>query len=109
MPYAVGIFLSVVLRGKDPRTGDGSENAEVIDKQNLIDNRNAGHGFGSDLADHNIIQHIHKVCDTVLDHDRDGYGKYHLVKIRISKVFFPEFSHKYTLLYSANCEKIPRR
>ena len=108
MAYAVRVFLTVVLRRKDPCPGDSAENTEIIDKQYLVDDGNAGHGLGPDLADHDVVQHIHKVCDTVLDHDGDGNGEYHLVEIRITKVFFPESSHKNVLLICKNCEKIPR-
>ena len=107
MAYAFRVFLTVILRGKNPCAGDCSENTEIIDKQDLIDDRNTGHGFRTDPADHNIVQQIYKVCNTVLDHDRNGNGKDHFIKSRVAKIFFSEFSHKNALPVSVKTAKNP--
>ena len=93
MADTVCIFLPVVLRRKDAGAGNCSEQAEVIDKQDLVDNGNTGHGLRADLTDHNIVQHVYKVCDTVLNHDWDSNHKYHLIKSGVAEVFLPEIFH----------------
>ena len=84
------IFLPEILSCKNSRTGNPSENAEIIHKDQLIDDGNAGHLLRADAADHDIIQQADEVCDAVLDHDGDCNGERHFIERRISDVFLSE-------------------
>ena len=89
------IFLSKILRGKDSRTGHPAEDTQIVYKDQLIDNCNPRHLLRSDLTNHDVVQQAYKVCDSVLDHDWYGDGKYHLIKLLVSNKFFPYVSqHK---------------
>ena len=66
------IFFTAELRRKDTDTGKPSEQSQIPDEQQFIDNCHTGHRIRTDPAHHNIIQHADKIRDAVLDHDRHG-------------------------------------
>ena len=78
-PEAVGhtlvVALAIELGSEDPRPGQPAEDAEVKDKQQLVDNGHAGHGLRAHLAHHHIVQQVHKVCYQVLCQDRQHHGE----------------------------------
>ena len=89
------VFLSKILCGKDSCTGHSAKDTQIVYKYQLIDNSNPRHLLRSDLTNHDVVQQAYKVCDSVLDHDRYGDGKYHLIKLLVSNKFFPYVSqHK---------------
>ena len=77
------ILLSEILGCKNPCTGYPAENAEIIHKDQLIDDRRTGHLLCTDPPDHNIIQKTDKIRDTILDHDRHRNGQNHQIKLLI--------------------------
>jgi hypothetical protein len=86
MSLAVHIAHAVKLRGKDTGGTDGTEDEQIKDKDKLIDNGNARHRRGGDLSDHDIIQQIHQIGDTVLYDHGDGNGKHRAVKLLIPDI-----------------------
>ena len=83
----VGILLSVFLlcgcplmilrakelRSEDTGTGHGTENTQIEDKHQLIDDGNATHLQRANLANHNVIQEGNKIGDAVLNDDGKCY------------------------------------
>ena len=60
------------LGGENTRTGAGTEDAQIEDKQQAVDDGNTAHGIGTDLADHDVVQQIDEVGDTHLHDDGNG-------------------------------------
>ena len=66
------IPLAEELRAEDPRTRYGTEDAEIKDEHKLVRDGNARHFVRAERADHHVVQHIHEIGNTVLNHDRNG-------------------------------------
>ena len=86
MADALVILGAVELGGEDTRAGACAEDAQVEDEQQAVDDGNAAHGNGADLADHDVVQQGHKVGDAVLDDNGDGHPKDPAVKRLVSDV-----------------------
>ena len=63
------------LGGKNARTGAGTEDAQIVDEQQTVDDGNAAHLQASHLSDHDVVQHGDKVGNAVLNDDRNGDDK----------------------------------
>jgi len=82
--HALHIACTVVLGGKDARTGYCSEYGQVEYEDQLVGNGNAGHLVRADAADHQIIQQIYKIRNGVLNNDRYHNGHNHGIKLAAS-------------------------
>ena len=60
------IVFPVILGGEDPRPGKAAENAEIKNKDQLVDDGHTGHGLRAHLAHHHIVQQTDKICDHIL-------------------------------------------
>ena len=85
MAHALVVFAAEILSAEYARACQRSEDAEIEDEEKLVGNGDARHLRSSHCADHNVIQHIHKVGDAVLDHHRHSK----LYKARI-QAFIPQ-------------------
>ena len=65
--YAPGVAAAVILGGEDTRPGEAAEDAEVENKEQLIDDGDAGHRLRPHLAHHDIVQEVYEVGNHVLD------------------------------------------
>ena len=83
---AVVILGAIKLGGEDTRAGACAEDAQVEHEQQTVDDGNAAHRDGADLADHNVVQQGYKVGNAVLDDNGDGYPKDPAVKRLVSDV-----------------------
>ena len=87
------IAASAILRSKNTGAGNTAEDAEIIDKQELVDDGDTGHLVGADPADHDIVEEAYKVGDAALYHDGDSNCQNHMVKSRCSDILFSD-AHK---------------
>ena len=94
-PYAVIVLFSVKLSRKITRTAHCAENAEIKNKQQLINNGHTCHFESSDPTDHYIIKHTYKICNTALNHYRYRNCKHPFV---IRQAFFDIVLHHIILL-----------
>ena len=83
---ALVILGAVELGGEDTRAGACAENTQVEHEQQAVDDGNAAHRNGADLADHNVVQQGYKVGNAVLDDNGDGHPKDTAVKRPVSDV-----------------------
>ena len=81
------VFLTEILRGEDPRARYAAKQTQIIDKDQLIDDGNAGHGFRADPADHDIVQKVYEISDAVLHHDGHGNRQNHLIESSVAYEF----------------------
>ena len=83
------------LGGEDSRAGAGTEDAQVKDEHQTVDDGHAAHGDGAHLAYHDVVKQGYKVCNAVLNHDGDGYPQDTAVKrpVRDQRV-----SHNYLVM-----------
>ena len=78
VPDPFRVSLAEVLRRKDPGSGKASEDAEVVHEQKLVDNRHTGHLLRSQTPDHDVVQQIHEIGESVLDHNGESDHEYGL-------------------------------
>ena len=69
---AVIIPAAVKLGGKNTRTGGSAENAEIKNKDDLVDNGHAAHRKRANLTDHDVVKQGYKIGDSVLDDNGNG-------------------------------------
>ena len=95
------ITLAEVLGCEDTGTGKAAENTQIIDEHQLVDDGYPRHLLRADLPDHDIVQHIDKIGDAVLDHDRDGNRKQPPVECPVAKIFISKLLslHQFILSY----------
>ena len=84
MSLPCGIGETVILRGEDAGSRNGSENEKVENKNELVDDGHARHGFGAKASHHNIVQKIYEIGDAHLDHNGQRNGENAAVKRPIS-------------------------
>ena len=72
MADSIMVSAAEKLGAKDSCAGDHPENADIIDKQQLVHNGHARHLFRAHHSHHNVVQKADKICDAVLNHDRHG-------------------------------------
>lgn len=95
--------FSVELGAEDPGAGNTAENADIKDKDQLVDDGDSRHLFGADLSHHNIIQKADKAGNGVLNDQRDSQSQHIPVKLPVSDEFVFEFlPHKNTPLNHGN-------
>ena len=63
------VVLAHVLRGEDSGARNGPEDAQVEHEDYLVDYGDGGHGLGSQASDHDVVQKVHEVGESVLNHD----------------------------------------
>ena len=71
-PNAFMVLFPAVLSGENPDPRESSEHTQVPYKKQGVHDRDARHRIRADSSDHNIVQHIHKIRDAVLKHDRQS-------------------------------------
>ena len=69
MAHTFVVAAAEKLRAEDARTGHRAEDAQVEHKDELIGNSDAGHLSGTHGSDHDVVQHVYKVREAVLDHN----------------------------------------
>ena len=85
------VSASIKLGPENTRSGYRPEDAEVEYENQLVGNGHAGHLLCSHLTYHNVVQKAHKVCDSVLYHDRNHHCKNHPVKPFVPNILFHFF------------------
>ena len=70
--YAFRIALAFVLGSKDTDSGSGSEDNEKEDEHKLVGDSDTGNRVSANASDHEIVQKVYEVRNTVLHHHRDG-------------------------------------
>ena len=100
LPDALLVSLAVKLCRQDPGAGHAAQRAEVEDKDELVHNGDAAHRLRSDLPDHDVVQHGDKVCDDILDQDRNQDGKYPPIEVPIP--YIPLHSLRFLSCLSAS-------
>ena len=60
------------LGGKNTRTGGSAENAEIKNKDDLVDNGHAAHRKRANLTNHDVVKQGYKIGDSVLDDNGNG-------------------------------------
>ena len=78
--HALGVGRAVELSSKNSGAGAGTENAQVKDKNQAIDDGHAAHGNGAHLTDHDVVKQGNKVRDAVLNDNGHGNPKNTAVK-----------------------------
>ena len=66
------VLFPAVLSGEDPDSRESSEHTQVPYKKQGVHDRDTRHRIRADSPDHDIVQHIHKIRDAVLKHDRQS-------------------------------------
>ena len=80
MADALVIPGAVELGGEDSRAGAGTKDTQIENKNQTVDNGYAAHRDGANLAYHNIIQQVYKVCNACLNDDGNGHAQNPAVK-----------------------------
>ena len=75
MPDTCVIPRAVELCGEDAGAGSGTEDAQVKDEKQTVDDGYTAHGNGAHLAYHDIVQKIHKIGDSGLNDYGNGDGQ----------------------------------
>ena len=88
MADALLIPAAVELGGENTRTGSGAEDAHIEDEEQVVDDGDAAHGNGTNLAHHDVIQQRDKIADAVLDQNRNGHRQHMPVKIPVADKTF---------------------
>ena len=60
------IALSVILRPEDAGCRNRAENRQIVYKNQLVDDGNAGHLFRAKLSHHDVIQKADEIRDRIL-------------------------------------------
>ncbi len=84
LPDSFLVFLSEILCRENTRSGYAAEQAQIVDKDQLVNDGDTRHRLRADPADHNVVQKTYKIRNTVLYHDRNGNGQYHFIKCLIA-------------------------
>ena len=90
MPDTLVILGPVILCRKNAGACQAAENAQIIDKEQLIDNGHPGHLLCAHPADHDIVQKRDKIGDGILHHHRDSNGKDFPVKRSVPDQCLPQ-------------------
>ena len=95
MTHPIVIPAAVELGSQDACSRHDTEYADIEHKHELVGDGHAGHGFGSHLSHHNIIQHTHEIGDGILHDDRHHDNHDFSIKSPVSDeggqaVFFPD-------------------
>ena len=69
---SICIAFAVVLRGKNADPRRSTENDKVEDKDQLVSDGHAGKRVRTHPSDHEIVQQVYEIGNTVLHHHRDG-------------------------------------
>jgi hypothetical protein len=85
MPNTVMVAVAEILGAKDPCARNRAEDAKVKDKDQLVTDRHPGHLRGPNPPDHNVIQHIDKVGNAVLDHNGQRQSDEGFIEFFIAK------------------------
>ena len=85
------------LGSKNSGAGAGTENAQIKNKNQAVDNGHAAHGNGAHLTDHDVVKQGYEVGDAVLDDNGHGDPKDMAVKRPVADV---TVSHKYLTDYA---------
>ena len=88
MPQAVMVSPAVELGAENARAAGAAEETEVKDKQQLIDDGDAGHGFRADPPYHQVVQQVDKGGNRVLQQQWQRQRRDGPVKLTISDQFF---------------------
>ena len=86
------VALPEILRRENADAGETAEDTEDPDKHQLIDDRDAGHGVRADAPDHDVVEHVDKVCNAILEHDRNGDGEGAGDEFSVEQCVFHDFS-----------------
>ena len=86
--YACGITVSVMLGGEYSCACTGAVNYQDVYKHKLIHYGNAAHSFRSESADHYIVKQADQICNSVLNHYRNGDRGEHFIKISVAEIIF---------------------
>ena len=87
MPFAFRILDSVILRRKNTRRRDRTENQKIENENELIDDGNARHGFRTELSDHDVIKQADEIGDAHLYHPRNGNHQNFFIKSAVADKF----------------------
>ena len=68
---ALRIAFTVILRSKDTHAGGRAEGEKIEYEDQLVSNSHAGDRIRAQVADHEVVQKVDEIADTVLDHHRD--------------------------------------
>ena len=82
--HAFAVVLPVKLRREDAGSRKAAEDAEVKNKQKLVDDRDAGHWLRPHLTDHDVVKQAHKVRYYILYEYGQHYGGESLIKRPVS-------------------------
>ena len=84
--HALIIAGAVELGGENARAGAGTKDTQVEHEDQTVDDGNAAHGYGADLAHHDVVEHGYEIGDAVLDDDGDGNPKTAAVERPVANV-----------------------
>ncbi len=93
--HSLMIALSVILRPKNPGSGNRSENTEVKHHHKLIGYRNSRHLVRSGLSYHNIVEQADEIGNPGLDNNWNHYDKQQPVKLSIPNKCLFKIFHSY--------------
>ena len=82
------ISFSVILCPKNAGCRRRTKYCQIVYKNQLIDNCNAGHLLGSQLSYHNVIQKTDEICYGILQNHWQRKIKIPFVKCSIANIFF---------------------
>ena len=91
VPDADVVALAVILRRQDACARQTAKRAQIVDKNQLVDNGNAAHGLGSNLADHDVVQQGNKLCNDILDQNWHQDNRHPAVKVPTPDVSAHDF------------------
>ena len=69
------VAFAMILRSKDTHAGGRAEGEKIEYEDQLVGNGHAGDRIRAQFADHEVVQKVDEIADTVLDHHRNGDQK----------------------------------
>ena len=85
------VALAEELRAEDGGAGKAAEDRQVEYEQKLVDDRDTGHRFRAQPADHHVVEQADKARDALLDDHRNDEDQKVVVKRAVADKGFLEF------------------